>query len=170
MSSNLYVFIPSEPEQPDDCCCWYRYISTIHIHFFQIYIKPLNLTLLLQILRLCLCTKVIRHPPVGELHPFPMPETRWDTLSINFVVELPKSSRYNAVMTVVDSVLKWAHFILMHTAVTVEGVARLSLHNVWKLHRLPKHVILDCGPQFIAFFTKELYRLLGIQLASSMTW
>ena len=73
-------------------------------------------------------------------------------------------------MTVVDSVSKRVHFVLMHTTVTVEGVARLFLHHVWKLYGLPKCVGSDCGPQFIASFTKELYRLLGIRLSSSIAW
>jgi len=89
---------------------------------------------------------------------------------VDFVVELPLSSGHNTVMTVVDSVLKRAHFILTHMTVTVEGAARLFLHQVWKLHSLPKYVISDCGPQFIAHFTRELYRLLGIKLASSIAW
>ena len=54
--------------------------------------------------------------------------------------------------------------------VTAEGAARIFLHQVWKLHGLPKYVILDHGPQFIAHFTKELYRLLGIKLVSSIVW
>jgi len=83
-------------------------------------------------------------------------------LSVDFVVELPESSRHDAVMTVVDSVSKRVHFVLTHTTVTAEGVARLFLYHVWKLHSLPKHVVSDRGPQFIASFTKELYRLLGI--------
>jgi len=91
-------------------------------------------------------------------------------LSVDFVVELPFSSGHNAVMTVVDSVSKRVHFIPMHMTVTVEGVARLFLHQVWKLHSLPKCVISDRGPQFIACFTKELYCLLGIKLASSTAW
>jgi len=78
------------------------------------------------------------------------------------VIELPESSGYDTVMTVVDSVFKRVHFIPTHTMVTVEGAARLFLHHVWKLHSLPKYVISNCGPQFIAAFTKELYRLLGI--------
>ena len=73
-------------------------------------------------------------------------------------------------MTVVDAVSKRVHFIPTHTTVTVEGVARLFLHYVWKLHGLPKHVVSDCGPQFVALFTKELYRLLGIQISSSIAW
>jgi len=89
---------------------------------------------------------------------------------VDFVVELPLSSGHDAVMTVVDSVSKRAHFILTHTTVTAEGAARLFLHQVWKLHSLPKCVISDRGPQFVARFTRELYRLLGIKLASSTAW
>jgi len=119
---------------------------------------------------LCLRTKPIRQAPVGKLHPLRIPDSRWDTLSVDFVVELPLSSGHDAVMTVVDSVSKQAHFIPTHTMVTVEGVARLFLHQVWKLHGLPTCVVSDCGPQFVARFTRELYRLLGIKLASSMAW
>jgi len=86
------------------------------------------------------------------------------------VVELLESSRHNAVMTVIDSVSKRVHFVLTHTTVTAEGAARLFFHHVWKLHGLLKCVVSDCGPQFIALFTKELYRLLGIQLSSSTAW
>jgi len=91
-------------------------------------------------------------------------------LSVDFVVELPLSSRHDTVMTVVDSMSKRAHFIPTHTTVTAERAARLFLHQVWKLHSLLKCVILDHGPQFVARFTQELYRLLGIKLASSTAW
>jgi len=91
-------------------------------------------------------------------------------LSVDFVVELLLSSGCDAVMTVVDLVSKQAHFIPTHTTVTVEGAARLFLHQVWKLHSLPKYVVSDCEPQFVARFTRELYRLLGIKLVSSIAW
>jgi len=119
---------------------------------------------------LCLRTKPTKQAPVGELHPLRIQDSRWDTLSIDFVVELPPSSGHDAVMTVVDSVSKQVHFIPTHTTVTVEEAARLFLHQVWKLHGLPKCVVLDRRPQFVAHFTKELYRLLGIKLASSTAW
>ena len=119
---------------------------------------------------LCLRTKPWRHSPVGELQPLSVPDARWDTLSVNFVVKLPESSGHDTVMTVVDAISKRVHFIPMHTTVTVEGAARLFLHYVWKLHGLLKHVVSDRGPQFMALFTKELYRLLGIQISSSTAW
>ena len=119
---------------------------------------------------LCLRMKLIRQALVGELHPLRIPDSRWDTLSVDFVVELPLSSGHNAVMTVVDSVSKRAHFILTHMTVTAEEAARLFLYQVWKLHSLLKCVILDRRPQFVACFTRELYCLLGIRLASSTAW
>jgi len=73
-------------------------------------------------------------------------------------------------MTVVDAISKRVYFIPMHTTVTAEGAARLFLHYIWKLHGLPKHVVSDHGPQFVALFTKELYRLLGIRISSSTAW
>ena len=119
---------------------------------------------------LCLRTKLMRQALVGELHPLQIPDSWWDTLSVDFVVELPLFSEHDTVITVVDSVSKRAHFIPMHMIVIAEEAARLFLHQVWKLHGLPKCVISDYGPQFIACFTKELYCLLGIKLVSSTAW
>jgi len=86
------------------------------------------------------------------------------------VVELPESSGHDAVITVVDAVSKRVHFIPTHTTVIAEGAAQLFLHHVWKLYGLLKRVVSDRGPQFVALFTKELYRLLGIQISSSTAW
>ena len=55
---------------------------------------------------LCLRMKPTRQAPVGELHPLRIPDSWWDMLSVDFIVELPSSSGHDAVMTVVDSVSK----------------------------------------------------------------
>jgi len=52
----------------------------------------------------CLRTKIQRHRPIGELHPLQTPESHWDVISVDFIVELPDSHGYDAVMNVVDSV------------------------------------------------------------------
>jgi hypothetical protein len=73
-------------------------------------------------------------------------------------------------MNVVDTLSKRAHFLPTHTTLTAEGAAQLYLTHVWKLHGLPQKIVSDRGPQFIANFTKELYRLLGIKLALSTAY
>jgi transposase InsO family protein len=87
-------------------------------------------------------------------------------ISVDFIVELPESHGYDAIMCVVDSLTKRAHFIPMHTTINVEGMALLFLKEVWKHHRTPRAVVSDRGPQFVAAFTRKLYKLLGIKLAT----
>ena len=119
---------------------------------------------------MCLRTKVQHRMPSGELVPLPIPPERWHTISVDFIVELPDSEGYDAVMVVVDSSGKRGHFIETTTTVTAAGAAELFLRHVWKLHGLPWKVISDRGTQFIAEFTKELYRLLGIQGTPSTSY
>jgi transposase-like protein len=73
-------------------------------------------------------------------------------------------------MCIIDSLTKHVHFILTHTTIDVEGTALLFLKEVWKHHRTPRVVISDRGPQFVAAFMCELYKLLGIKLALSTTY
>jgi transposase InsO family protein len=58
----------------------------------------------------------------------------------------------------------------MHTTINAEDATHLSLREVWKHHGTPQVVLSDRGPQFIARFTHELYKLLGIKLATSMAY
>jgi transposase InsO family protein len=73
-------------------------------------------------------------------------------------------------MNVVDGVTKRAHFIATHITITAVGAARLFLREVWKHHGTPRVVVSDRGPQFVADFTRELYCLIGIKLATSTAY
>ena len=116
---------------------------------------------------LCLWTKVQHCPLIGELVLLSIPESHWDTISVDFIVELLESHGYNAVMNVIDSVSKVSHFIPTHTTITALGVAHLFLAHVLKLHGLPRQVVSDLGPQFIVEFMWELYHLLRVKLAAT---
>jgi len=105
----------------------------------------------------CLWTKVQHQWPTGELQPFPVPEEHWEVMSVDFIVELPESGGYDVIMVVVDSVGKHAHFMEMVTTITATGAANLYLRHVWKHHSLPRKVVSDRDPQFVAAFMKELY-------------
>jgi hypothetical protein len=107
---------------------------------------------------------------MGELHPLETPEAPWDTISVDFIVKLPESHGYNAIMCIVDSLSKHPHFILMHTTINAEGMALLFHKEVWKHHGTPRVVVSDRGPQFVTTFTHKLYKLLGIKLAMSTTY
>jgi len=72
-------------------------------------------------------TKVQHQWPTGELQPFPVPEEHWEVMSVDFIVELPESGGYDAIMVVVDSVGKCAHFMETVTTVTAASAANLYL-------------------------------------------
>jgi transposase InsO family protein len=73
-------------------------------------------------------------------------------------------------MCVINSFTKRAHFILTHTTLNAKTTALLFLKEVWKHHVMPQVVVSARGPQFIAGFTRELYKLLGIKLAMSTAY
>ena len=58
-------------------------------------------------------------------------------------------------------------FVVIMEGTTAEGLARLFRDNVWRLHSLSKSVVSDRGPQFATELTKELNRILGIQMKFS---
>ena len=70
-------------------------------------------------------TKTIKQPPMGELHPLPIPDTPWDTISINFITELLESNGKDSIMVVVDSVTKRSHFVSTVTTISSIGAAQL---------------------------------------------
>ena len=63
--------------------------------------------------------------------------------------------------------LKISYFIATTEKITAEGLARLYRDNMWKLHKLPKSMISDRGPQFVAGLIKELNKILEIEMMLS---
>ena len=60
------------------------------------------------------------------------------------------------------------HFVTTTEGISAERLARLFRDNMWKLYRLPESIVLDRGLQFTAELTKELNRMLGIEMKLSM--
>jgi hypothetical protein len=139
------------------CNYWWPQMSC----YIGVYVKTCDL---------CNQTKVQWRQPIGELHPLETPESPWDIISVDFIVELLESHGYNAIMNVINSVTKCAHFIPTHTTINAKGAALLFLKEVWKHHGMPRVVVSDRGPQFIAGVTRKLYKLLGIKLAMSTAY
>ena len=101
----------------------------------------------------CSRNKSPRHAKYGPLKPLPVPGSPWNSVSMDFIVELPPSSGYDSILVCVDRLTKMAHFCPTNSTVTAEETARLYLHNVFKHHGLPGDVVSDRGPQFVSKFT-----------------
>ena len=95
----------------------------------------------------------------------------WTSLSsCHNLQDMIPSAGHDFIMVIVDSITKRAHFISTVTTISCTRAAYLFLNHVWKHHNLPRRVVSDRGPQFIAEFTQELYRLLGIKLAATTAY
>jgi len=99
----------------------------------------------------------------GKLMPNSIPEKPWSHISADFITKLLLAQEYDSILVVVDRLAKMVHFIPTTEKISAEGLARLFRDNMWKLHRLPKSIILDRGPQFAARLMRELNRMLGIE-------
>jgi hypothetical protein len=64
----------------------------------------------------CACQKVKdehRHP-ASLLHPFPIPEWKWEVVTMDCITKLPRTrKKHDFIMVVVDNLTKDAQFILV---------------------------------------------------------
>jgi len=108
--------------------------------------------------------------PAGKLRPNQVPERLWQHILVDFITKLPVSKGHDSILVVCDRFLKMSHFVVTTEKTMVEGLARLFRDNVWKLYGLLESVISDRGPQFVAGLTKELNKMLGIEIKLSTVY
>jgi len=101
--------------------------------------------------------------PVDKLMSNSILERPWIHILTDFITKLPLAQGYNSILVVVDQLTKIVHFIPTTEKTLAEGLARLFRDNVWKLYGLPKSIILDRGPQFMAGLMRELNKMLEIK-------
>jgi len=101
--------------------------------------------------------------PKGFLKPIPPPERPWETVTNDFIVQLPKSKGFDAIWVAADPLTKEAHFIPIKSDINTEETITLYLNNIWKHHGLPKKMLSDRGTQFTSKLMQGLFKRLGIE-------
>ena len=89
---------------------------------------------------------------------------------VDFITKLLLVAGKNTVLVVCDRLSKIAYFVVTTEGISAEGLAMLFWNNMWKLHRLPESIISDQGLQFAAELTKELNKMLGIEMRLLMVF
>jgi len=59
---------------------------------------------------------------------------------------------YNAILVIVDKLIKWGYFIVYTEEILVEDVARIYIKEVFIRYRAPGKIISDRDLRFIAAF------------------
>jgi len=99
----------------------------------------------------------------GLLQPLEMPYVAWNSISTDFITQLPESQGYTQIIVLVDRFTKMADFIGLLTNATRKDVANIFLREVWKLHCVPMEIISDMDAKFSGEFWESLCKLLGIK-------
>ena len=95
----------------------------------------------------CARIKFVGHKPYGQPKSLEIPDRKWNSVSIDFIVGLAESNVYNAILIVVDRLSKIAHYIPNTEKVMSEQVARLFCDKVFKHHVIPDSIVSDRGTQ-----------------------
>jgi len=92
----------------------------------------------------CNRIKAEHQRPAGLLQPVEIPEWKWECISMDFIIGLPRSEHgYDSIWVIVDRLTKVAHFIPVKRKYRVEKLADLYVSNILKLHGAPLSIISD---------------------------
>ena len=92
----------------------------------------------------CQKTKYDRGKQHGLLQPLPIPDSPWESISMDFIFGLPKSMQGNTgIWTIVDRFSKQAHFITVKRTIKAHQMATLFISQIFKYHGLPTSIVSD---------------------------
>jgi hypothetical protein len=109
--------------------------------------------------------------PAGLLQPLEIPSQPWESISMDFIVRLPKTKEgFDAVMVVVDRFSKYVEFIPTVTTATAEDVATLFYDHILCRHGCPSSIVSDRDSKFISDFWQSLWSSVGTRLKLSTAY
>src|SRR5258705_3074354 len=112
----------------------------------------------------CARSKAPRHRPYGHLRQLPIPEDPWNSISMDFIEQLPSSEGYTAILVIVDRLSKQAIFIPTYDTITSMQLAELFVLHVFSKHGVPSHVTSDRGTEFVSHFFRSPGKALDMRL------
>jgi hypothetical protein len=119
----------------------------------------------------CQQVKVDHHHSTGLLQPHDVPMSKWEVISMDFVVGLLLTShRHNSILVILDKLTKSSHFIPIRDTYDDTDVAQVFVSEVIDLHGIPKKIISDQDSRFTSRFWTSLQSVLGTQLNLSTAY
>jgi len=119
----------------------------------------------------CQKVKAIHLKSTGELQPLPILAWKWDDISMDFIVGLPKTVKgFDSIWVIVDRLTKTAHFLPVKILYPASTYAKIYFDRILSLHGVPKTIVSDRGTQFVSQFWKCLHKSLGTKLLYSTAY
>jgi hypothetical protein len=112
----------------------------------------------------CQKNKTSNANPAGLLQPLAIPEFRWQSVSVDFVPQLPETAAgHTAVVVFVDRLSKMVHFAPCWNTLAAQEFAQIFVREIFAKHGIPREIIRDRGTRFTSKFFREVSKLHGVK-------
>jgi hypothetical protein len=85
----------------------------------------------------------------GLLQPLPIPEQKWESISMDFIIGLPLVWGKDCIYVVVDKLTKFSHFFAISSKYSTVQVAEMFFRELFWLQGLPKTIVSDRDNRFM---------------------
>ena len=101
----------------------------------------------------CQQVKAEHQVPTGLLNPLPIPQWKWDNITMDFVSGLPLTQqKHDSIWVIVDRLTKSAHFIPVRIDYSMDRLAELYVDEIVRLHGVSLSIVSDRDSRFTSRF------------------
>ncbi|WRX21059.1 Reverse transcriptase domain - like 10 [Theobroma cacao] len=116
----------------------------------------------------CQQIKAKHQKPSGTLHPLPILEWKWEHVTMDFVLGLPRTqSGKDAIWVIMDRLTKSVHFLAIHSTYSIEKLVKLHIDEAVRLHRVLVSIVSNRDPRCTSRFWPKFQEALGTKLRFS---
>ena len=109
----------------------------------------------------CQQVKAEHQKPSGKLQPLPIPEWKWERITMDFVVGLPRTKDgYDSIWVIVDRLTKSAHLLSVKATYYVAKLAKLYV----------KHIMFLCEVPVSLYLIEVMFSPLGFGRSCRKQW
>lgn len=111
---------------------------------------------------ICQKSKIEHHKPLGLMQSLSIPEWKWDSISMDFVISLPKKTKgCDSIWVIMDMLTKLAHFIPIKITCPLQKLVELYIEKIFSPHAIPSSIMSDRYPIVTSRFWESLLKALG---------
>jgi len=124
----------------------------------------------------CQHSKATNQLKNGLLQPLPIPNNKFDDISMDFITHLPTTNNgNNTILVIVDRLTKYARFIPLaarhsHDLPAAEITAEAVFNNWCRIFDIPHTIVSDRDPQFTSKFWSTLFERMNTKLKYSTAY